>query len=169
MKEKTEQYTAPAINDIIDERNKYKDLYIRTLADYQNLQRRSLEEKRDIARRASDEMFSKIIHLYQAAKAGLKYNEKGAALIYKAFIKFFNDNNIGIIDSEFFAKNTNNKFSEDYAVAVSVKRPDDDCLFPELKNAELDNTIYAVIDDGFYNIATKKVISYANVIVYKVD
>lgn len=147
----------------------YKDLYIRTLADYQNLQRRSLEEKRVIASQASNDMLLKILHLYHSAKAGLKYNEKGAQLLYNAFVKFLSDNNIGIIDTEFFANNTDNKFSEDWAVAISVKTADEDNLFPEMEDKELDNRIYSVVEDGFYNTVTKKVISYAKVIVYKVN
>ncbi len=147
----------------------YKDLYIRTLADYQNLQRRSLEEKRAIAKQASNEMLLKILHIYHSAKAGLKFNEKGAKILYNAFVKFLNENNIEIINDEFFANKTNNKFSEDWAVAISVKTPDEDNLFPELETEELDNRIYSVVEDGFYDTVTGKVISYAKVIVYKVN
>ena len=147
----------------------YKDLYIRTLADYQNLQRRSLEEKGAIASQASNEMLLKILHLYHSAKAGLKYTEKGAFILYNAFVKFLADNNIGIINSDFFADKTNNKFDEDWAVAISIKTPDEDNLFPELEAQDFDNRIYSVVEDGFYNTVTGKVISYAKVIVYKVD
>ena len=92
----------------------YKALYIQTLADYQNLQRRSLEEKRAIAKQASNDMLLKVLHIYHSAKAGLKYNEKGAFLLYNAFVKFLNENDIGIINTDFFADKTDNKFSEDY-------------------------------------------------------
>ena len=147
----------------------YKALYIQTLADYQNLQRRSLEEKRAIAKQASNDMLLKILHIYHSAKAGLKYNEKGAFLLYNAFVKFLNENDIGIINTDFFADKTDNKFSEDWAVAISIKSPEEDNLFPEMNDEELDNRIYSVVEDGFYNIKTGKVISYAKVIVYKVN
>ena len=104
----------------------YKALYIQTLADYQNLQRRSLEEKRAIAKQASNDMLLKVLHIYHSAKAGLKYNEKGAFLLYNAFVKFLNDNDIGIINTDFFANKTDNKFSEDWAVAISIKSPEED-------------------------------------------
>ena len=146
----------------------YKALYIQTLADYQNLQRRSLEEKRAIAKRASYDMLKKILPLYHDAKQGFFYKEKGAILLYNKFVKFLTDNNIGIINLDFFKQNTNEKFSEDYAVAISVKHPEEDDLFPETLS-DLNNTIAAVLEDGFIDNETGKVISYAKVVVYKVD
>jgi len=146
----------------------YKSLYIQTLADYKNLQRRSLEEKGAIAKRASYDMLLKILPLYQDAKTGAIYKEKGATLLYNKFVKFLTDNNISIINDEFFKNNTNNKFTEDYAVAISVKNPEEDDLFPETL-PDLDNTIAHVVEDGFIDNTVNKVISYAKVIVYKVN
>ena len=112
----------------------YKALYIQTLADYQNLQRRSLEVKGAIAKRASYDMLKKILPLYHDAKQGFFYKEKGAVLLYNKFVKFLTDNNIGIINLDFFKQNTNEKFSEDYAVAISVKHTEEDNLFNEKIN-----------------------------------
>lgn len=154
--------------DLQEKKIDYKDLYIRTLADYQNLQRRSLEEKRAIAKRASYDMLLKILPLYHDAKQGFFYKEKGATLLYKKFVKFLTDNNIRVIDLNFFKEKTNEKFSEEYAVAIGVKHPEEDDLFPETL-PDLDNMIASVVEDGFIDNETGKVISFAKVIVYKLS
>lgn len=160
--------TSEEVNINPNEEIDYKDLYIRTLADYKNLQRRSLEEKRDIARRASYDMLLKILPLYHDAKKGMIYKEKGATLLYNKFKQFLIDNHIDIINSAFFKNKTNNKFSEEYAIAVSIKHPNEDEIYDEI-SPEIDNTIAHVIEDGFIDTTTNKIISYAKVIVYKVN
>ena len=138
----------------------YKDLYIRTLADYQNLQKRSLEEKRAIAKRASYDMLKNILPLYNDIVRAMEMTETvddGLHHLYSKFEKFLQENNITVLDLKFFADNTNSQFDEKYAEAVGT------IPLIEYKN---ENDV-KVIDCGFMNTTTKEIISYAKVLIYK--
>ena len=138
----------------------YKDLYIRTLADYQNLQKRSLEEKRAIAKRASYDMLKNILPLYNDIVRAMEMTETvddGLHHLYNKFEKFLQENNITVLDLKFFADNTNSQFDEKYAEAVGT------IPLIEYKN---ENDV-KVIDCGFMNTTTKEIISYAKVLIYK--
>lgn len=138
----------------------YKDLYIRALADYQNLQKRSLEEKRAIAKRASYDMLKNILPLYNDIVRAMEMTETvddGLHHLYNKFEKFLQENDITVLDLKFFADNTNSQFDEKYAEAVGT------IPLIEYKN---ENDV-KVIDCGFMNTTTKEIISYAKVLVYK--
>ena len=138
----------------------YKDLYIRALADYQNLQKRSLEEKRAIAKRASYDMLKNILPLYNDIVRAMEMTETvddGLHHLYNKFEKFLQENNITVLDLKFFADNTNSQFDEKYAEAVGT------IPLIEYKN---ENDV-KVIDCGFMNTTTKEIISYAKVLIYK--
>lgn len=138
----------------------YKDLYIHILADYKNLQRRSLEEKGAIAKRASYDMLKRILPLYNDIVRALEmtdYTDDGLHHIYSKFEKFLAENNITVIDLKFFADNTNSQFDDRYAEAVGI--------IPLIEYKK-ENDV-KVVDCGFMNSATKEVISYAKVLIYK--
>ena len=138
----------------------YKDLYIHTLADYQNLQRRSLEEKRAIAKRASYDMLKRILPIYNDIVRALSMTDKvddGLHYLYNKFSKFLEENHIVVIDLKFFADNTNSQFDDKFAEAVGT------LPLVEYKNV---NDV-EVVDCGFIDKTTNTVISYAKVLVYK--
>lgn len=138
----------------------YKDLYLRALADYQNLQKRSLEEKRIIAKRASYDMLKNILPLYNDIIRALEMTDKvddGLHHLYSKFEKFLQENDVTVIDLKFFADNTNSQFDEKYAEAVGT--------IP-LVEYKKENDV-KVIDCGFMITSTKEVISYAKVLIYK--
>lgn len=138
----------------------YKDLYLRALADYQNLQKRSLEEKRAISKRASYDMLKNILPLYNDMVRALAMTDRvdsGLHYLYNKFEKFLQDNDITVIDLKFFADNTNSQFDERYAEAVG--------MIP-LTEYKKENDV-AVVDCGFMITSTKEIISYAKVLIYK--
>lgn len=138
----------------------YKDLYLRALADYQNLQKRSLEEKRAIAKRASYDMLKRILPLYNDIIRALEMtygSEKGIFYLYEKFEKFLKDNNVTVMDLKFFADNTDSQFDERYAEAVGT--------IP-VTEYKVENDV-KVVECGFMDSITKEVISYAKVLIYK--
>ena len=138
----------------------YKDLYLRALADYQNLQKRSLEEKRAISRRASYDMLKRIVPIYNDIVRALEMTDvvdSGLHHLYSKFEQFLEDNHVAVIDLKFFADNTNSQFDDKYAEAVGT-------IPCELGKKEND---VKVIDCGFLNKDTNEIILYAKVLVYK--
>lgn len=138
----------------------YKDLYIHILADYQNLQKRSLEEKRTIAKRASYDMLKRILPIYNDIVRALEMTKQvddGLHYLYEKFSKFLTDNNITVIDLKFFADNTNSQFDDRYAEAVGI--------IP-LIDYKKENDV-KIIDCGFMDNTTNEIISYAKVLIYK--
>lgn len=108
----------------------------------------------------------KVLPIYHDVKRGCGYGEKGCQLIYRKFCKILNSLNIEIIDIDFFKKNTAGKFDDNFAEAVSVIHPSEDNLFPEY-HMQLDNKICKVVEDGFMDRTSGKIITFAKVIVYK--
>lgn len=138
----------------------YKDLYLRALADYQNLQKRSLEEKRTIAKRASYDMLKNILPLYNDIVRAFEMTpeiDKGLFYLYEKFEKFLKDNNVTVMDLKFFADNTDSQFDERYAEAVGT--------IP-LTEYKVENDV-KVVECGFMDSITKEIISYAKVLIYK--
>lgn len=137
----------------------FKDSYIRVLADYQNLQKRTAKDLSSIAKTTTHQFFKQFIPLYNDIKAGLKYNDPGIKLIYNKFVSILMSNQIEIIDKNFFDTKCEGKFNDNYAEALSVSiTPDPD----------LDNCVADVIEDGFFDIKNNCVISHAKVTVFKV-
>lgn len=137
----------------------FRDSYIRVLADYQNLQKRTAKELSNIARTTTHQVFKQFIPLYNDIKAGLKYNDPGIKIIYNKFVSILMSNQIEIIDKKFFDTRCEGKFNDDYAEALNVSiTPDPD----------LDNCVADVIEDGFFDIKNNCVISHAKVTVFKV-
>ena len=137
----------------------FRDSYIRVLADYQNLQKRTAKDLSSIAKTTTHHVFKQFIPLYNDIKAGLKYNDPGIKIIYNKFVSILMSNQIGIIDKNFFVTRCEGKFNDDYAEALNVSiAPDPD----------LDNCVADVIEDGFFDIKNNCVISHAKVTVFKV-
>jgi molecular chaperone GrpE len=150
------------INDVVNdqtEKEDFRDRYIHLLADYQNLQKRTAKESGEVAKRTAHQVYKEFIPLYTDLKAGLKYNDQGARILFNKFISIFMKNQIGVIDKKFFETRCDGKFTDEYAEALSVVATD---------NPELDNTVAEVIEDGFFDIQRNSIISHAKVTVFKV-
>ena len=137
----------------------FRDSYIRVLADYQNLQKRTVRDLSSIAKTTTYQVFKQFIPLYNDIKAGLKYNDPGIKIIYDKFVSILMSNQIGIIDKNFFDTKCEGKFNDDYAEALNVYTTQDQ---------DLDNCVADVIEDGFLDIKNNCVISHAKVTVFKV-
>ena len=76
-------------------KNELKNLYARTLADYQNLQTRSIKEKQEFAKYANEQLIHEIIPVYDNLKTSVEHfknNEDSSWLEgIKYVIKQFDD------------------------------------------------------------------------------
>ena len=86
-----------------DQEINYKDLYIQTLANYQNLQKRIAKDIKRTHISVRRDIISEFINVYDAAKTGAKYNEQGPVLIFNTFKKSLQNLNITIIDNDFLS------------------------------------------------------------------
>ena len=119
----------------------FRDNYIRVLADYQNLQKRTAKDLSSIAKTTTHQVFKQFIPLYNDIKAGLKYKDPGIKIIYNKFVSILMSNQIGIIDKNFFDTRCEGKFNDDYAEALNISTT---------QNPNLDNCVADVIEDGFF-------------------
>ena len=147
------------INTENTEIEKKKERYIRVLADYQNLQKRTVRDLSNIAKTTTHQVFKQFIPLYNDIKAGLKYNDPGIKIVYNKFVSILMSNKIEIIDKNFFDTRCEGKFNDDYAEALNVYTTQD---------PNLDNCVADIIEDGFFDIKNNCVISHAKVTVFKV-
>ena len=142
-----------------DEHNEinYKDLYIQTLANYQNLQKRIAKDIKRTHISVRRDIISEFINVYDAAKTGAKYNEQGPVLIFNAFKKSLQNLNITIIDNDFLNNHKISKFDDSYFDAVIKTQTDDETL---------DGHINEIITDGFFDDLLQETLVHAKVSVY---
>lgn len=144
-------------NDCAQEVN-YKDLYIQTLADYQNLQKRNVKDVKRTQMSTKRDIINEFINVYDAAKTGAKYNEQGPLLIFNAFKKSLRSLNITIINDDFLKNQESINFNDNYFYAV-IETPTAD--------ESLNGKINEIISDGFYDDQLKETLVYAKVSVFK--
>lgn len=147
------------IDNVETEKEDFRDRYIRLLADYQNLQKRTAKESGEVSKRTAHYVFKEFIPLYTDLKAGLKYHDEGARILFNKFVSILMKNQIGVIDKNFFDTRCEGKFVDEYAEALSTV---------PINDPEMDNKIADVIEDGFFDIQRNSIIQYAKVTVYKV-
>lgn len=87
----------------------YKNKYLRALADYQNLLKRSLEEKREFAKFANENFLIEILPVYDNLKMSLDHTDKeveasgwatGIKYIVKQFKDFLEANGVEEINTQ---------------------------------------------------------------------
>lgn len=127
------------------------DKYIRALADYQNLQRRTSEQLSSISRNSFDSIIEKILSpFYNDIKRGVISGVNGCDIILKNLITTLDKHGVEIIIPE-------GDYNSDTQVAITT----------ELTNIEHKRgKIAHVIEDGMYDTINKKVIVYSKVIVF---
>lgn len=69
-------------------KNELKGLYVRALADYQNLQQRSIKEKQEFAKYANEQLIHEIIPVYDNLKTSIKHFDKGNETSWLEGIKY---------------------------------------------------------------------------------
>lgn len=79
LKMKLNRYTKQAVEKFIKRREKkdYEELYKRALADYQNLLKRTAEEKIDCAKYANERLIQEILPVYDNMKLALMHSNGG--------------------------------------------------------------------------------------------
>ena len=77
----------------------WKSKYLRALADYQNLEKRTSEEKQEIRRYASERILLKLLPVFDTlVKAQSHLNDKGLELVLKEFHAILLEQGVSRID-----------------------------------------------------------------------
>lgn len=167
-KEKMENEKTETINDIqleLDklkqvyetELNEWKDKYIRLSAEFDNYRKRTLKERMELTKYASEDVLKNILPIVDDFERGIKNIEQasdidalkeGIFLIYNKFRDFLSQNGIKEIEIK------DNEFNTDYHEAIT-KIPVDD------KN--MSGKIVDVVQKGY--LLNDKVIRFSKVVV----
>ena len=95
MKKKTDEDTELLQKQI----EEWKSKYLRALADYQNLEKRTSEEKQEIRRYASERILLKLLPVFDTlVKAQSHLNDKGLELVLKEFHAILLEQGVSRID-----------------------------------------------------------------------
>ena len=133
----------------------YKEMYIRSLADYQNMKTRTDKMIAQMDRSILSNVIKDIVApLYNDVRRGVKNGVSGCELMMKNIEKSLKDYSISIIGDEIIGK----EFDTDRMSAITSTVTD---------NIEQLNTVADVIYYGMVDDQTKKTIVFSNVIVYQ--
>src|SRR4030066_996854 len=103
------------LKKIKEEVNKYKNSYLRALADYQNFEKRVLEEKEDVIRNASKRLIIKFLPvLDNLEKAQVFVKDEGLNMIKQSFYEVLKSEGVEEINVK------GQKFNPELAEAVSI-------------------------------------------------
>lgn len=131
--------------------DEYREKYLRSVADYQNLQRRSNEQITSSYRASFDDTISKIVApVYNNLKRGVESKVDGCELILKNLVTALNNNGVEILVP-------GEDFDSEWQYAVTSQPTDNDSLRGKISN---------VIEDGMKDTVNGKIIVDAKVIVY---
>ena len=137
----------------LDEPN-YKDLYIRSRADYENMKKFMNNKVANAKKTVTEDIISNIIApVYNDLRRGIKNNIDGCDLILKNVKSALDKMNINVIEDSIVGE----QFDTDYMNAVSSVN----CI------EQLDGTIESVVEPGFVDKENNKTYVYAKVIVRK--
>lgn len=138
----------------LDEPN-YKDLYIRSLADYENMKKfmenRNLHSKRD----AYAEILKDVIApVYNDLCRGVSNDINGCENILMNLINSIRKFNIDVYDIDLIGQ----KFDDSIMNAVMIEKTE---------NEEYDGNVFSVLEPAFIDLETGKTLIYAKVVVFK--
>ena len=132
----------------------YKDLYIRSLADFDNMKKFMENKVANAKKTATADIISNIISpVYNDLRRGIQNNIDGCDLILKNVKSALDKMNIKVMDDSI----VDEQFDTDYMNAVSSVK----CI------EQLDGTIESVVEPGFVDKENNKTYVYAKVIVRK--
>ena len=131
----------------------YKDKYLRALADYQNLKKRSDNEYSNGFKNGQDNLIEEFIPFIDDFERMIDYelDYKGVMLVYDSLKNILDHNNIVVINPD-----DGDQFQEQLHNAIIV--------VPTI-HKELDNCVKDVISKGYKH--NGNIVRYANVSVYK--
>ncbi len=87
------------IANLEKERDNWKNKYLRALADYQNLEKRIIQEKEEIVKKANFELIKKMLTILDdLEKAELFIKDKGLKMIKDSFLKILQSENVEEIE-----------------------------------------------------------------------
>ena len=153
--EEVEEKTVDDLEKEKDEQiQEYKDRYLRTKADFDNFQKRSIKEKQDFVKYANEGLVLKMLEAYEDLERALEVKEdkdlrEGVELIYKKMDKILNDEGVEEIKSE-------HEIFDPFKHEAMMTQKNDDYE---------NNEIIQVLQKGY--TLNSKVIRYAKVIVCK--
>lgn len=131
--------------------DEYREKYLRAVADYQNLQRRSNEQISASYRASFDETIATIVSpVYNNLKRGVESKVDGCELILKNLVTTLVNNGVEIMAPD-------EEFDPEWQYAVTSQPTDEENLRGKISN---------VIEDGMKDTVNGKVIVDAKVIVY---
>lgn len=136
----------------------YKALYIQSVAEFTNYKRRQENINEENVKIITHATLTNFLPIYYDAKRGLQYGEQGCSLIFNKLLSIIQSYGVNPIDEKYLKEKCDNKFSDDYCVAIGTDKTDDETL---------DNTISKVVEDGFIDDRRSSVIAHAKVFVYK--
>ena len=132
----------------------YKDLYIRSLADFDNMKKFMENKVVNAKKTATANIISDIISpVYNDLRRGIQNNIDGCDLILKNVKSALDKMNIKVMDDSI----VDEQFDTDYMDAISSVN----CT------EQLDGTIESVVEPGFVDKENNKTYVYAKVIVRK--
>ena len=153
-----EKPTEKTVDDLLKEKDEqiqeYKDKYLRTKADFDNFQKRSIKEKQEFVKYANEGLVLKMLEAYEDLERALEVKEdkdlrEGVELIYKKLDKILSDEGVEEIKSE-------HEMFDPFKHEAMMTQKNDDCE---------NNEIIQVLQKGY--TLNSKVIRYAKVIVCK--
>lgn len=143
----------------IDNTVDWKDQYIRLLADYENLKKRTEKSLQAAQKRTISSLLENILPVYLSLSEGVSngwIKDPGVVSIYKKFKSALTAGcNITPIDKEFIKENLHNEFNDNYMAAVS---------YVDTKSKEQHNKVFDVVVPGAVD-KDDEVLVYAKVIV----
>lgn len=145
-------------SNVIDDKKEqpdYKSLYIRSLADYDNM--RKFMEKR-MSMLQSDTLYELIENIispvYNDIYRGVENGIDGLDLILKSINTILEKYNISVIGDDY----VNEHFDVNLMEAVTTV---------PTHSPDADNLVKCIVENGFMNNDTQKAITFAKVVVFK--
>ena len=149
-----------SIADVRENESEYKDLYLRTLADMDNLRKNTTKKINDIYKMANDKLIKELLPFADSLNLAvnnenIKLDEETYSKGYEVLKKQFEDilSKFGLKEIEVYE---NDDFDESIMNAVAIALT---------VNKELDNKVCDVTKKGY--TLNDVVIRYADVVVYK--
>lgn len=146
-----------ALNELQAKYDQLNDNFLRTLAEFENYRKRSLNEKAELIKNGGKRVLESILPVVDDFERGLKVLEKtddmaaikeGMTLVYNKLQSFLKQNGVSVIDTE------NQAFDTDLHEAITM------CPAPD---ESLKGKVMDCVQKGYY--LNDKVLRYAKVVV----
>lgn len=145
------------IAELEQEKNEYKDKFIRLYSEFENFRKRTSKEKIDLITNASEDIITSLLSVIDDFERAIKNNtdskdleamKEGTSLIYNKMLSILKQKGLSSMDSN------NKEFDTNYHEAIA-KVP--------TENKDAKNKIIDVVEKGY--CINEKVIRYAKVVI----